>query len=150
MKKKFTVNWEVAKNQSFYAYIPADLLNRELISQLEQRGKSSATGRARYCLHEKPGDNVHIMLIYHDQRTKVPLHRHSPYGEYIISFQGDFRLVFQEDNGEKKIINISNSGGPYTCVVPPEKWHNLEFDGPTLFYEISEGSVDEKKTTFSD
>lgn len=146
------MNWEVSGIDSFFAYVNPRQISDDLILELIRRGEQSATGRARLCLHEDVNDPLNIMLIYHDQRTSVPVHRHAPFGEYVILHKGAAEVTFLNDSLERiSSVKLRDDGsGARACWVSPDRWHTLKFEEPTLFYELSQGPYNAKRTSFVD
>ena len=140
--------WERSGTDSYYTYVKSQQVSPALIDALKQQGKNSRTGRARLCLHNDPSDPIHIMLIYHDERTIVPVHRHNPYGEFVLVCEGDFEMILYDENMyEKSRTYIGSSGvGNTFCFTPANVWHTLRFNKLTIFYEISQGPLDVKTT----
>jgi cupin fold WbuC family metalloprotein len=145
------IAWKKGKNDSYYAYVGNQGINECYVSALIKKGQESTTGRARLCFHESEKSRMNIMLIYHDQRTRVPIHRHYPHGEYIIAHQGLIRLTIYDNNLHQQEQYMIDSSIKCTPIwVPAETWHSLEFKDATLFYEISEGSFNDKSTKIAD
>ena len=141
----------MAKNESYYAYVTPDTVKDYYISAIKEKGGQSATGRARLCFHNSPDEPLHLMLIYHDQRTQVPIHRHEPFGEYIIVLDGALEVTtYHSDFRRDKSHNICSGMHPTPYWIPPNVWHSFKFENPTLFYEISEGPINGKTTYFAD
>ena len=143
-------DWKISKVDSFYrfcdsgSYIPAD------VEDLIKKGNESSTGRARLCLHRANSENLHVMLIYHDQRTRVPIHRHMNFGEQIIATQGDLNIDLYDDSlilTERIQLGLGE-GSVCSLWIPPQRWHTLTFSKPCLFFEISTGALNEKSTHF--
>jgi len=143
--------WQRSGTDSYYAYVKDQRLSDKLISSLIKQGRRSPTGRARLCLHSHPSDAVHIMLIYHDERTVVPIHRHMPFGEFVLVKDGSLNLVFfDEDLNINSNMHIGSSTGlEISCLTPPGVWHTLQFKQPTIFFEITQGPLNEKTTEFA-
>lgn len=145
--KVHTLDWQVSKNDSYYAYVPSTTTMESYIPSLLKQGKLSKSGRARMCFHHLPSAKIHLMLIHHDNRTIVPIHKHRPFGEYVIISHGSFKLTFFDSNlSITEILTVNRETSPHPIFIPANKWHRLEFDRPTLFYEISEGPFDAKCT----
>jgi cupin fold WbuC family metalloprotein len=144
--------WQRSGSDSYYAYVQNQRVSSELIDYLIKQGKTSPTGRARLCLHSNPSDSLHVMLIYHDERTIVPIHRHIPFGEFVIIKNGSFELIsYNDDLSLKSITHIGSSGGTdVSCFTPPNQWHTLQFNKPAIFFEISMGALNEKVTEYAD
>ena len=143
--------WKISGEDSFYAYVQDQRVSAELLDKLIRQGEASPTGRARLCLHSHPSDSIHIMLIYHDERTIVPIHRHIPFGEFLLIKDGSFDLIFYDDNLNLKsstTIALSN-GMNFFGFTPAGVWHTLHFKKPTIFFEISQGPFDDKITEFA-
>jgi len=148
--KQIDLLWQKSGTDSFYAYLPQTDDKAVFIDSLKQKGLESDSGRARLCFHDSPSSSLHVMLIYHDERTKVPIHRHKPYGEYIILVDGLTTVKFFEDRGsEKESITLTTKRLSTPIYIPPYTWHTLVFDSPSLFYEISEGPLNAKTTEYA-
>jgi len=143
--------WQRSGSDSYYAYVQDQRVSAELVDSLIRQGKTSQTGRARLCLHSHPSDSLHIMLIYHDERTIVPIHRHIPFGEFVFIKDGGFDLIFYNDDlSLKSITPIGSSGGrDISCFTPATQWHTLQFNKPAIFFEISMGALNEKVTEYA-
>jgi len=92
------------------------------------------------------------MMIYHDFRTQVPIHRHQPYGEYILLMEGECKIVFYDESLSKnREINLrkSDSSLQTPVYIEPGAWHSLHFKTYAIFYEISPGADDDKVTEFA-
>lgn len=142
------VTWQQSGDNSFYAYVLSSNVPGTLIDNLYRQGTISTTGRARLCFHDHPESPVHIMLIHHDQRTIVPIHKHRPFGEFIFIREGDLELVFYDDKLEVASVSClsSNKRADGFCSIPANVWHTLRFNKPTTFFEISQGPLDAKIT----
>ena len=143
--------WQRSGPDSYYTYVKEQRVTDELVDSLIQQGKTSPTGRARLCLHSHPSDSLHIMLIYHDERTIVPIHRHIPFSEFLLIKDGELDLIFFDDNlnaTSLTSIGLSRSQEIF-CFTPAGVWHTLQFKQPTIFFEISQGPFDEKTTEFA-
>ena len=143
--------WDRSGVDSYYTYVQEQRVSAELVDSLVHQGKTSPTGRARLCLHKDPSDSLHIMLIYHDERTIVPIHRHFPYGEFIFIKDGRFDLIFYNDDLSPQSINPigSSSDGDIFCFTPANQWHTLKFNNPAIFFEVSMGALNEKVTEYA-
>lgn len=143
--------WENSRSDSFYTYIKDQKISAELIDSLYKQGRKSPTGRARLCLHNNPSSDLHIMMIHHDERTIVPIHKHSPFGEFILVKDGELELTLYDKDLFKESVSLlsSNNGGDIFCFTPPDVWHTLRFKKSTIFFEISQGPLDVKATTFA-
>jgi cupin fold WbuC family metalloprotein len=145
------VNWSLSGSDSFYAYLKNKDLSKEQLNDLRKKGEESKTGRARFCLHDNPSSELHLMLIYHDERTIVPIHKHSPFGEHIIVLEGELQIFFFDAklglNSSRLITDASY--GYASSWTPPNVWHSMKFDKPTLFFEISKGPLNVKNTEFA-
>jgi cupin fold WbuC family metalloprotein len=146
------MEWKVSGRDSFYHFVPSRAVSDDLVRALVRQGEQSRTGRARLCLHQHERDSLHVMLIYHDSRTSVPVHRHSPFGEYLVLVDGAAVVTFYDQSLQPdSSISISTlDGGTRACWVPPNCWHKMTFNGPTLFYEFSQGPLNEKQTSFAE
>jgi len=148
--KQAELLWQKSGADSFYAYLPETEDRTASINSLKQKGLESGSGRARLCFHDSPSSSLHVMLIYHDERTKVPIHRHKPYGEYIILVEGLTTVKLFEDQGsEKNKITLTPKPLSTPIYIPPCTWHTLVFDSPSLFYEISVGPLNVKTTEYA-
>ena len=141
--------WEVGENDSFYCYLHdyKHIESSSLLNQLIEKGKKSLTGRARICFHNSPIDELQSMLIYHDQRTEVPVHKHLLHAEFILPKAGTFKINYFNSVGDKivkTVLTTENSLIP--MLTPTGTWHDLEFTGPTLFYEFKKGPFNKKDT----
>jgi cupin fold WbuC family metalloprotein len=147
-----TLNWLKSGNDSYYAYAEDSMVDQSIIDQLREQGRWSNTGRARICLHKRSSDSPNVMLIYHDHRTLVPIHKHSPFGEYLIICKGAFNLtVFDSKIDSIKTVELSSEpNGIATHWIGPDIWHQMSFTEPCLFYEISEGPFHVKTTHVAD
>jgi cupin fold WbuC family metalloprotein len=145
------ITWELSRADSYYAYVRDQKLSIDLIEELYQQGKTSQTGRARLCLHNHPSAPLHIMLIYHDERTIVPIHKHLPFGEFVIVKDGEIELIFFDESfHETSRISMGSSNKEnFFCFTPPNVWHSLHFKQPTIFFELSQGPLDVKTTEFA-
>ena len=143
--------WQRSGSDSYYSYVNDQKVSAELVDCLIQQGKISPTGRARLCLHSHPSDSLHVMLIYHDERTIVPIHRHIPFGEFVFIKDGSFDLILYNDDLSLQSINpIGSSGGKsISCFTPANQWHTLQFNKPAIFFEISMGASNEKITQYA-
>jgi len=143
--------WEKSGADSFYAYVSSQRVTAELIDSLYKQGKASPSGRARLCLHSHPSSTIQVMLIYHDSRTMVPIHKHAPFGEFISIVAGEFELLVYDNDLiiQSTLLLSSESGGDLFCSVPANVWHSLRFTKPTVFLEISQGPFDVKITEFA-
>jgi cupin fold WbuC family metalloprotein len=145
------IAWELSGADSYYAYVNDQNLTAELIDALYRQGKTSPTGRARLCFHDHPSSPLHIMLIYHDERTIVPIHRHLPFGEFVIVRNGAVELIFFDENFDEtsRTYMGPSDNENFLCFTPPNVWHSLHFRTPTIFFELSQGPLDAKTTEFA-
>ncbi len=145
------ITWEHSGSDSFYTYIKDQKLSANLIDSLYKKGKESPTGRARLCLHNDPSSSLHIMLIHHDQRTVVPIHKHSPFGEFVLVQDGEVELAcYDSDLNMSSVTRLSSSAkGDIFYFTPPNVWHTLRFERETIFFEISQGPLNVKVTEFA-
>lgn len=145
-----TLDWKCSGVDSYYAYVKGRLLSRQHIVALSKKGSKSPTGRARLCLHDNPEDVLQLMAIYHDERTIVPIHRHSPYGEHIFVKDGELELVLFDAalNINLTVRMSSKDNGDAGFYTPPNVWHTLKFAKPTIFFEITRGPFNAKITEF--
>ncbi|CAM8630450.1 Cupin fold metalloprotein, WbuC family [Burkholderiales bacterium] len=145
------MTWLISKDESYYRFCSSGMISACEIADLEIMGMKSSSGRARLCLHSGPDDHLHIMLIYHDQRTNVPIHRHQMFGEQIIMERGELKVeFFDESLTLTKCISLGKGAHQTRSIwIPPSRWHLLSFLEPCLFLEISIGAMHEKKTDFA-
>lgn len=143
--------WERSGIDSYYFYVKDQTVSAEMVRKLINQGEASPTGRARLCLHKNPSDSLHIMLIYHDERTRVPVHKHEPYGEFILIKDGTLDLILYDENlnlTSHRCIGSSRDQDIF-CFAPAGVWHTLQFRRPTIFFEISQGPFNDKTTEFA-
>lgn len=141
------LTWEVSGQDSFFSYAQRENLLPAHLDELRRKGAESPSGRARLCLHTDPNDSLHVMLIYHDERTLVPTHRHRPFGEYIIMLEGSIDIIrFDEGLSPAFVRSLQDQTTQLPVWIPPDTWHTLIFQKPTLFYEVSEGPFNAKTT----
>ena len=146
-----SLDWKCSGVDSYYVYVKSTSLSGDLLENLYRKGKESPTGRARLCMHDNPADGLNFMVIYHDERTIVPIHRHSPHGEHIVLKEGELELIlFDSELSVSSSCKMSQKhGGDFGCFTPPNVWHTLKFSKPTIFFEISKGPFDGKITQFA-
>jgi cupin fold WbuC family metalloprotein len=142
-------DWKEAKNDSFYKYVDTATLSENYVDELIKKGEESSTGRARYCLHANAEAVQQLMLIYHDERTCVPVHRHKSNGEFIILLKGSCDVIFMNENFDvDKIIKLDARFISSPVWIPSMIWHTLRITSKfCLFFESTigpfrEGNVD--------
>jgi cupin fold WbuC family metalloprotein len=145
---KQIMKWEEAKNNSFYKYIEPSMINDQHISELIRKGEESLTGRARYCLHANSEASQQLMLIYHDLRTTVPVHRHKVNGEFIIVIKGSIEVkLLNEEFDTCEIIELEAICSPRPVWIPSMTWHTIKIvSNYCLFYESSIGPFRKENT----
>jgi cupin fold WbuC family metalloprotein len=129
-------NWQLnIEKQSFYKFIELKDIN---IEELIEKGKESPSGRARFCIHKNNNSFFQMMIIYHDQRTIIPVHRHLNSEEDLILINGKLNYIRYEENEEKILLDSSSTSNGMT--TKDKIWHNIELISDyIIFIEIVRG-----------
>ena len=139
----------------------AQLLNKELLSELHEKAVVSERLRQNFDLRTTPEDGSQRMLNALEPGTRVPIHRHLKTSESVICLEGCLDWVFYEE------LPNMDAGGPVhdgeraadeTCfaevarfrVCPREKifgiqvplgaWHSIEVHEPSTIFEAKDGA----------
>ena len=150
---QWLLNWRLSGDSSYFAYVSPDCMEppNDILSELLVFGEMSDSGRARLCFHNGASDLVHGMLIYHDHRTKVPIHQHTVSGEFVLVRSGSLKIRYYESSTSPPLKeSLVTPDSLFPIPIPQGVWHDLVFSAPTLFYEFTRGPHERSSTKFAD
>ena len=95
---------------------------------------------SRLCLHKNKDSVLHQMLIMHNQKTKVPIHKHLLSDLYLHALIGKAKLKFYTAEGElSKMIALGDKGFIY-YRVPRDTFYTIHITSEWfLFKEMIAG-----------
>jgi len=123
---------------------------REIIEELKEVALSSARGRARLCLHPKPSDLHHEMLIVM-ARSAVELPQRRTLGfDTKIVIEGQATLRYYSPEGSQiRSVGLGGDSSLYVHTASSE-YHSLLIESDWfVFLEILKGPFDASTTEFA-
>ena len=141
----------------------AQLLDKELLSELRKQAKENERKRQNFDLRTTPEDGSQRMLNVLEPGTKVPIHRHLKTSETAICIEGCLDWIIYEElptvveggpvhNGETATdetqfteaarIRICPLEGKYGIQVPLGSWHSIEVYEPSTIFEAKDGKYE--------
>lgn len=137
--------WITNNNNSIYKFVN----NLDIdVNDLILNGKKNINGRARLCLHKNNQNFFQFMIIYHDYRTVLPIHRHLNITEDLILLHGSLDYFSYDDNFNviKQIYLNANSEQNGVTTIQ-NTWHNMEIKSDyIIFIENVKGSYENNIT----
>ena len=126
--KKFLKEDKKAKTKSFFLTNRNVYFNNELLKYLEDYYKKNFKD-VRICLHEKPTDKQHDMIILQQRKNFYKPHKHLKKGETYHIMKGSMACVLFSNNGKiNKICKINKSNifrtpiNTYHTMLPISKF----------------------------
>ena len=136
------------------------LINKDLLSALHDKAKTSPRLRQNFDLRTTPSDTSQRMLNALGPSTRVPIHRHLKTSETVICLEGSLDWVFYEelpnmDAGgpihdgeiaqdetnfkETARIRVCPREGTFGIQVPQAAWHSVIVHEPSTILEAKNG-----------
>ena len=124
------------------------------IAALKAQAERSPRGRCRICLHGRPADQLHDMVIAFAAGAYDRPHRHHAKTETLIAMEGEaFYVCYSEDGRPVSSAQLSaSSKGDALRVLrtPTGVYHGLLITrGPFVFCESTLGPFDPKSSEFA-
>lgn len=136
------------------------LINKDLLSALHDKAKTSPRLRQNFDLRTTPSDTSQRMLNALEPSTRVPIHRHLKTSETVICLEGCLDWVFYEelpnlDAGgpihdgeiaqdetnfkETARFRVCPREGTFGIQVPQAAWHSVIVHEPSTILEAKDG-----------
>lgn len=136
------------------------LINKDLLSALHDKAKTSPRLRQNFDLRTTPSDTSQRMLNALEPSTRVPIHRHLKTSETVICLEGCLDWVFYEelpnlDAGgpihdgeiaqdetnfkETARFRVCPKEGIFGIQVPQAAWHSVIVHEPSTILEAKDG-----------
>ena len=136
------------------------LINKDLLSDLHDKAKTSPRLRQNFDLRTTPSDTSQRMLNALEPSTHVPIHRHLKTSETVICLEGRLDWVFYEelpnlDAGgpihdgeiaqdetnfkETSRFRVCPREGTFGIQVPQAAWHSVVVHEPSTILEATDG-----------
>ena len=137
------------------------LINKNLLSDLHEKAKTSERLRMNYDLRTTADDTSQRMLNALQPGTHVPIHRHLKTSETVICLEGCLDWVFYEElpnidaggpihNGESAQdetnfvetarFRVCPREGTFGIQVPQGTWHSVIPHEPSTIFEAKDGA----------
>lgn len=142
------------------------LINKDLLSALHDKAKTSPRLRQNFDLRTTPSDTSQRMLNALESSTHVPIHRHLKSSETVICLEGCLDWVFYEElpnldaggpihNGEiaqdetnfkeTARFRVCPKEGTFGIQVPQAAWHSVIVHEPSTILEAKDGPYTPQK-----
>lgn len=136
------------------------LINKDLLSALHDKAKTSPRLRQNFDLRTTPSDTSQRMLNALEPGTRVPIHRHLKSSETVICIEGCIDWVFYEElpnmdaggpvhDGEVATdernfaeiarIRVCPKEGGHGIQVPKGVWHTIIVHERSTTFEAKDG-----------
>jgi len=119
------------------------LIDRNLLSGVSDKAKSSARRRMNYNFHETLDATLQRMLNALEPGTYIQPHKHENPDkvESFIVLKGKILVVEFNDEGDVvKSCILSASDGIFGVEIPPRAWHSIAaLESGSVVYETKEG-----------
>ena len=137
--------WNKNNKNSIYKFV--NYLDID-INELILFGKSNINGRARLCIHKNNFNFFQSMIIYHDNRTILPIHRHLKTTEDLILLHGSLEyFVYDDDFNITKKIELNADSELNGVTTLKNTWHNIKIISDfIIFLENVKGSYEKNIT----
>jgi len=138
-------------NQIFHAADKIVSFNKEVVGFLKGQAIKNIKGRSRVCMHNKPEDILHEMIIAITSDSYIRPHRHINKIESFHLIEGEADIVIFSNNGEiQEVISFGESGNFY-YRLNTSKYHTLIIYSPVLvIHEITNGPFDPSVSDFAE
>jgi len=117
-------------------------VSKEDLDYLKEFALSNLRKRARICVHNSINDNVHEMFIYHPKGTYVPPHKHTKNHESYFLIQGEFTVIFFDDDGTPiRMIEMGDikTGKKFFFRMSKPIYRTILFKEDSFFLEVKQG-----------
>lgn len=139
----------------------AQLINKDLLSDLHAKAKTSDRLRMNFDLRTTPDDTSQRMLNALQPGTKVPIHRHLKTSETVVCLEGCLDWVFYDElpnmetggpihDGESAQdetnfveaarFRVCPREGTFGIQVPQAAWHSVIVHEPSTILEAKDGA----------
>lgn len=125
-------------------------LDKRAVNFIRDTAMLAPRGRARICMHKKPTDVLHEMLIAIRNDSYIRPHRHLSKTESFHLIEGSADIILLDDKGViLDIIEFSHDKNFYYRLDQP-KYHTLLVHTPVLIiHEITGGPFDPTLSDFA-
>jgi cupin fold WbuC family metalloprotein len=134
-----------AKSTTYVVTEDVAIVGPGIIASLKKAALSDPLRRARLCLHRRPTDAVHQMIIAHHQDTYTHPHRHREKTESFHILEGRLAVVFFSDPGQSTrqiILGPVGSPDPPVYRLSASEWHTvIPLTEYVVFHEITNGPL---------
>tara|TARA_B110000008_G_scaffold279635_1_gene327621 strand:- start:975 stop:1505 length:531 start_codon:yes stop_codon:yes gene_type:complete len=124
------------------------------IEELKLKAKKNIRKRIRVCTHKDIEENVHEMLIIHEQSCYVRPHKHTNKIESFHIIEGEADVVlFHDDGSIDKVIKMGElrTGLKFYYRLPPSCFHTILIRSDVLvFHEVTNGPFKLEDTVLAD
>ena len=152
------------KHEEIMNNMDIQLINKDLLSALHDKAKTSPRLRQNFDLRTTPDDTSQRMLNVLECGTHVPIHRHLKTSESVVCIEGCLDWVFYEempnvDAGgpvhdgetaadESQFVEVARfricpREGNYGIQVPKMAWHTIDVHEPSTIFEAKDGKYGE-------
>ncbi|WP_443645050.1 WbuC family cupin fold metalloprotein [Candidatus Ponderosibacter sp. Uisw_141_02] len=148
-----SIKFKQINESVFQSNLDVFILSDLDVNFLKDQALSSANKRCRICLHQKPTDLLHEMIIALHRDTLVRPHKHHAKTESFHMIEGKLDVVLFNDCGTIcEIISLSSEGlgSPSYYRLNSKLFHTVLVQSEfAVFQEVTNGPFEQQDTEFA-
>jgi cupin fold WbuC family metalloprotein len=141
------------KTAVFYNDAEIAEVSSDWYEKLKSHALEADQKRARLCLHQKPDDPLHEMIIVFHRDTVIRPHRHLSKTESFHMIFGELDIVLFDDRGQKtRVIQMGDLASGKTNVyrLSGPTWHSVIIRSEyAAIHEVTNGPFRVEESDFA-
>ena len=110
---------------------------------------SEVNETSRYCYHQSPDSELHVMLIGMPEDKEYPAHRHNDSDESITITQGDLYISLHDVDGSLLNTYHLSPGANISLLIKKQQWHSVKSgENGASFLEVKRGPFDKSQMEY--